>query len=400
MRILHTADWHLGKTLEGRSRQREQEAVMDEICQIADDQKVDAIMMAGDVYDTVNPPAVSESLFYETAHKLSKEGSRPFIVISGNHDSPERIQASSPLASYQGITLVGHPIDHILKIKIPSKQIYLNISAIPYPSESRLNEVLSLSNDDEHIQDAYNDRLHILFKEHAKSFQKEAVNIMMSHLFVAGGKESDSERPIQVGGAYTVSPQAFPKEAQYVALGHLHRPQTLKHSSTLTRYAGSPLAYSFSEANQPKSVTILNVEPGEKATMNEIYLSSGKPLVKWRAKNGLDEIHRWLDEGRDSNSWIDLEVQLSEALSIHDIQEIRKLHDGIVNIRPIYLNDIEQEERLERMRLPIHELFIRFFKQQTNGAEPSPELLQLFLDLINENHDEAMLEVAAGRDEK
>lgn len=397
MRLLHTADWHLGRTLEGRSRESEQERVMDEICRIADEAQADAVLMAGDVFDTVNPPAVSEALFYETAERLTKGGTRPLLIISGNHDSPERLEASRPLAGRQGITIIGKPVAKPISVPIAGNQ-RLIVSAIPYPSESRLNECLSEMNEEKAIQAAYNDRLAYLFRQHAKFFSKDAVNVLMTHVFTAGGKESDSERPVQVGGAYTVLPSSFPAAAQYVALGHLHRPQTLRAAPTLARYAGSPLAYSFSEANQPKSVTIVDVRPGREAAAEEIYLTSGRPLVKWRADNGLADVYRWLSEGRDKGAWIDLEVKLSEALNIHDIQNLRKQYDHFVHIRPVYLNDPAEADAVRRSALPIDELFCRFYKQQTGGAEPGEKLTRLFLALINEGDDNAAQEAAAGRE--
>src|SRR5690606_27494149 len=110
MRILHTADWHFGKTLEGRSRHAEQEQFVDELCEIAQSENIDVILIAGDVYDTVNPPAASEQLFYDSLARLADYGKRKVIVISGNHDNPERLAAATPIAIKHGITLIGTPI--------------------------------------------------------------------------------------------------------------------------------------------------------------------------------------------------------------------------------------------------------------------------------------------------
>lgn len=393
---MHTADWHLGRTLEGRSREDEQEDVMDEICRIADDEKVDAILMAGDVFDTVNPPAISEALFYETAERLACGGARPLFVIAGNHDSPERLEASRPLARRRGITIVGKPVTSPISLNVSRTNERLVLSCIPYPSESRLNECLSTMNEETAIQEAYNSRLERLFREHAQHFSRETVNILMTHIFTAGGKESESERPIQVGGAYTVYPSSFPGEAQYVALGHLHRPQTLEAAPSPARYAGSPLAYSFSESGQQKSVTIIDVEPRKGAEVKQIPLSAGRPLVRWHAENGLEEVRRWLEEGRDQNAWIDLEIQLNEALDMHDIRSLRQSNDHIVTIRPIYSNNQEETKVNSRSDLPIDQLFIRFYKNQAQGAEPGEELVRLFLQLIQE--DPSVKEAAAGRD--
>lgn len=389
MRLLHTADWHLGRSLEGRSRQTEQENAMEEIIQIADEEKIDAILMAGDVFDTVNPSALSEQLFYETVQRLSKGGKRPLVAISGNHDHPDRVQAASPLANHHGIHLIGRPVNELINLKIEKTGQELQVLAVPYPSESRLNECLSAINEEDQIQAAYNDRLAYLFTHLSGQFRSSAVNIAMSHLFVAGGKESDSERPIQIGGAYTVAVPSLPEQAQYTALGHLHRPQTLLRNEKPVRYSGSPLAYSFSESGHTKSVTIIDIEPGGLPEVEERFLSAGKPLVRWKAQDGLNQVHQWLEEKRDATAWIDLEIQLTDSLNMHDIQALRKEHEGIINIRPVYQDvDLGQEER-RSLHTPIDVLFKRFYQSQTGIAEPKTELVELFMKLINESDQES-----------
>ncbi|MEI7028192.1 exonuclease SbcCD subunit D [Paenibacillus sp. y28] len=384
MRVLHTADWHLGRTLEGRSRLAEQEAFVDELVELVQAEQIDVVLIAGDAYDSVNPPAAAEQLFYEALGRLADGGRRQVAVIAGNHDSPERLSASGPLAARQGITLVGLPRPELLRLQVERTGEIARVLALPYPSESRLREVLSDSLDETVLRAAYSDRVAHLLRQQAQGFQKDTVNIMMSHVYVLGGAESDSERPIQVGGAYTVATDAFCVGAQYTALGHLHRAQTLK-ADELVRYSGSPLAYSFSEAGQAKSVTVFDASPGQPVTPRELYLQCGRPLVEWRAKEGLQQVHRWLEEGRDAGAWIDLELRLSEALSMEEIQRLRKAHDGIVNIRPVYADALPSERDVIRVsELSAPELFRRFYERQTGGAQPEPELIRLFMELLDE----------------
>ncbi|MBF0708127.1 exonuclease subunit SbcD [Alkalihalobacillus hwajinpoensis] len=386
MRLLHTADWHLGKTLEGRSRLPEQKEFLEELMVIADEENVDAILMAGDVFDTVNPPAAAETLFYDAAVKLTSRGERPLIIISGNHDNPERLSASRPLAHTNGITIIGFPTTDPIEVTVRNGQ-KLTIAALPYPSESRLNECLTASQEEEALQLAYDDRVKKLFSDLTEAGSEEAVHIAMSHIYVAGSRESDSERPIQVGGAYTVSANSLPEQAQYVALGHLHRPQTITRASALARYSGSPLAYSFSEANQSKSVTIVDVEPEGLAHINEIPIQSGKPLVRWIADQGIDQVYTWLEEGKDADAWIDLEIHLNDTLSIEEIHRLRSQHDGFIHIRPVFAKKDQQKE-VSNANLPIEELFKRFYERQTDGAEPEQDLVQLFLELTQSDDEE------------
>jgi exonuclease SbcD len=388
VRILHTADWHLGKTLEGRSRLEEQEKFLEELYQLVIEQRIEVVLMAGDAFDTVNPPAAAEELFYATLARLADKGKRQVIVIGGNHDHPERIMAAAPLAQEQGVTLIGKPVQQSYLFDLPQSGQQLHLAAIPYPSESRLNEVLADELDEAVLQKQYHERVSLLFQQLTNDMRSDRVNIGMSHLFVAGGQTSDSERPIQVGGAYTVYPSAFPASLQYVALGHLHRPQNVKHEGTIVRYSGSPLAYSFSEAGYSKSVTVLEAHPGQAIQLEEIFLSSGKPLVQWKATEGLQQVYRWLDEKRDQHAWVDLELHVEHSLSLEEIQRLRKAHPGLIHIRPIFKASKEGKDRERIESLPIEELFRRFYERQTGGAQPEEPLVQMFLELINTESEE------------
>jgi exonuclease SbcD len=378
---LHTADWHLGKTLEGRSRLPEQEAFLDELNQIVKEEQIDAVIMAGDAFDTVNPPSSAEKLFYESLSVLADKGRRPVVVIAGNHDHPDRLQAASPLTDGQPIYLVGYPTTETFDIPIKPSGELLTVSPLAYPSEARLNEVLADDFDEVLLRDHYNEKIKQAYDQISKSFKRDAVNIAISHLYVAGGSQSDSERPIEVGGAYTVAAESLPKSADYVALGHLHRPQTIKRSSVPARYSGSPLAYSFSEAGYTKSVSVIDIKAGEKADVKEIFLSSGKPLVKWQAKEGLNQVYSWIGEGKDKNAWVDLEVHAEDQLSIEEIHRLRKLHPGFIHIRPIYKESRAAQNSVHTKQLTIDEMFIKFYERQTGGALPDEEMIKLFLEL-------------------
>ncbi|ANE47309.1 nuclease SbcCD subunit D [Paenibacillus swuensis] len=387
MRILHTADWHLGRMLEGRGRLEEQAAFVDEIIEIVEREGIDLVLIAGDVYDTVNPPAAAEQLFYEGVSRLSDGGRRPVVVIAGNHDNPDRIAAAGPLANERNITLVGLPTANVQEIGISRTGERAKLFSLPYPSESRLREVLTDSTDEAVLRGAYTAKVAHLVAQQAPAFGPDTVNLLMSHIYVLGGAETDSERPIQVGGAYTVDTAALTAQGlQYVALGHLHRPQTLKASVPI-RYSGSPLAYSFSEAGQAKSVTILEAAPGQPVQLREVFLSSGHPLVRWRAVQGISQVHAWFDEGKDLAAWIDLELHLTEALSMEQIQTLRKERGKLVNIRVIYPDTLDAERSAAREELPIDELFRRFYTKQTGGAEADAETIRLFLELVGESGD-------------
>lgn len=407
MRILHTADWHLGKSLEGKDRQKEQIDVLEEICQIADDEKINLVLIAGDIYQTVNPPAWAENLFYETIHRLSDNGKRGVIVISGNHDQPDRIKAANPLADKQGIFLVGLPTDEIhpslykregftylesagigwLKIVIPAIDRATIISTLPYPSESRLRQLLSESVNINEIRQAYSEFIYKWFKSQESLFTENTYNLAMSHIFVQGGITSESEIEIQIGGAYTVEPKHIPDFFDYVALGHLHRSQEVKGVNSLTRYSGSPLAYSFSEANHKKAVTIIDIDSNKQVKIAEVNLNSGKRLISKKITDGIPELESWITNEGNIESWINLELHLNSPLSLEEINRIRKMHDGIINIRVV---TPELEKSLEIINIKTKkptELFEKFYEYKTR-VKPRSEVINLFSDLFNEQSDE------------
>nr|WP_090888272.1 exonuclease SbcCD subunit D [Evansella caseinilytica] len=383
MRLLHTADWHIGRTLEGRDRLPEHEHFFDELQEIADREKVDAVLMAGDVFDSVNPPARGEELFYESIARLSDRGNRPLIIIAGNHDHPDRLGAARSLIRQQGITILGYPAAESVRVYLPARNEYLNVAALPYPSESRLKEFFAEESDELTLREAYDERIKDIFRMLTKNFTDNEVNVAMSHLFTAGGSGSESERPIEVGGAYTVRAVNLPDNVQYTALGHLHRPQDIKRAPKPARYAGSPLALSFSEAGYTKSVTIVDVEPGKAPLMEEVPLRSGKPLVRWNAEHGLQQVFQWMEEKKDRNAWIELEVHLEHTPSMEQIHHMKKEYPGLLTIRPIFQEETTSAGQTER-NVSIDEMFKRFYERQTGGAVPEEELVSLFLELVNE----------------
>ncbi|MFC4778533.1 exonuclease SbcCD subunit D [Paenibacillus sp. GCM10023252] len=398
MRILHTGDWHLGRSLEGRSRLEEQAAMIEEMVQIVNDEEVDLIMLAGDVYDSVNPPAAAEQLYYEAITRLADGGRRTVAVIAGNHDHPDRVAAAAPLAEQRSIHLVGMPCAEPLQIYVPRTEETAVIAALPYPSESRLKELLSEDADEQLLRSAYSERVGKLMQQLGRAYRADTVNLAMSHIYVLGGLETDSERPIQIGGAYTVDPSSLRIGAQYVALGHLHRPQRVDGDESM-RYSGSPLAYSFSESGQAKSVTILDLAPRGHAEPKELFLSSGKPLVRWQAKGGISQVYEWLEQQADPNAWIDLEIHMTEVMTMENIQQLRRARDGLLHIRPIYPEQAEEDDSaasaVSRETMPVHELFERFYRKQTGGAEPDEDTVQLFMELVAEEEDKYMEQEAA-----
>ena len=405
MRILHTADWHLGKSLERISRLDEQREFIDCLCDIAECEKIDLVLIGGDIYDTYNPGAASEELFYYAIEKLNNNGRRAIVVIAGNHDNPDRLEAIASLVSKDGIFILGYPKTNILQYKdscrytkivdakeglvelsIPGCEDNVVILTLPYPSEARLEEVLCDKADETLVQQAYSDKIGYILKELSSNFRQDTINIVLGHMFLMGGKESDSERTIQVGSAMTVNMDVIPPNAHFVALGHLHRPQTIKNEYCPVFYSGSPLAYSFSEADYSKAVYIIEAKPGCSANVVPRYLECGRPLVRWCAKNGISEAIEWCRNGRDANAWVDLEIFTDRLLTQEEQKLIRDLHKGIVNIHLHIVNEVEDTSDFEsREQKKIDEIFKEYYRYRTHTEVPL-DVMDMFLNLVNSNN--------------
>lgn len=416
MKILHTSDWHLGKTLENISRIDEQRQFIDELCHIAEREQIDIVLIAGDIFDTYNPSSAAEELFYEAIDRLNDKGKRALIIIAGNHDSPDRLCASSPLAYKNGVILLGYPSSNAgdyktsgsqitivnsgtgwLELKLPQYDYNTVVLSMPYPSESRLEEIITQAEDSEKMQQNYSDKIKEIMNALSSNFRSDTVNLVISHIFMRDGKISDSER--QLGGALMVEPEAIPEKTQYAALGHLHRPQQVKGCKVPTYYSGSPLAYSFSEVDYSKAVYIVTAEPNKAVEVEEINLSSGKPLKRWEALNGMTEALRWCEEGRDLNAWIDLEVYTDAIIGSEEQKQLRELHPGIINIRPKLKNQLEYSmDYKNRETKRIDELFREYY-QSSLGMEASEELMNLFLSIANQDTAEDNKEIEAGGEE-
>ena len=406
MRILHTSDWHLGRSLENINRIAEQREFVDQLCGIAKEERVDLVLIAGDVYDNYNPSAAAEELFYYALDRLNNGGERAVVAIAGNHDNPERLCASNPLASKNGIILLGYPASRAavdsgtgagvvvadsgpgwLEVGVSRCGQSAVILTLPYPSEARLEQLLTREVDEAKLQRAYSERVAAIIAGLSSRYRKDTVNLMVSHIFVNGGKQSDSERVLQVGGALTVEPEALPRGAHFAALGHLHRPQQVKASPCPAYYAGSPLAYSFSESGYAKALYIIDAVPGKPANVREIFLSCGKPLKRWVALNGIEEALSWASEGRDSNAWIDLEVHTDRVITMEQQRTLRKLNTGILNIRPVIREqDCPMPLVESRETKSIDRLFREYFLYKTK-TEISEELMNTFLEVMNDSGD-------------
>jgi len=407
MKILHTSDWHLGKRLENFSRIDEQQAVLQEICEIADSEQVDVVLIAGDLFDTFNPPTEAVDLFYKSLKKLTNDGKRPVIAIAGNHDSPDRIEAPDPLARECGIIFAGYPNSIVpefelesglkilksepgfIEIKLPENSVPLRILLTPYANEYRLKTALGQENSEEELRKILQQKWNDLTEKHC---DKNGVNILVSHLFVIekGGEipeEPSDEKPIlHVGGVQVIYTENIPNQIQYTALGHLHRMHAVDKKKKSVYYSGSPLSYSFAEANQKKYVLIIDAAPGEIITVNEKELKMGKKLLRYRAE-GMEDALKWLTE--NPNCLAELTVVTNTFLTATERKQLNAAHEGIITIIPEVLNENEfatVDKKSIDLTKNMSDLFRDYFRH-AKGQEPNTEIMELFTEILAEENE-------------
>jgi exonuclease SbcD len=277
-----------------------------------------------------------------------------------------------------------------MELAVPGCNENVIVYGLPYPSESRLNEILTEKLDDVSQQLAYSERVGQLFAAADYIYRPDTVNLAVAHLFAFGGVESESER--QLGGALAVSPKEMPKQAQYVALGHLHRPQQIHNALQPCRYSGSPLSFSFSEADQQKEVIVVDVVPGGLARVNPIKLTSGKALKHWRANN-IGEAKAWCAEPSNLQCWVELEILADCPINVSELAELRRAHSGIITIRPIFPDLDDQAVKMSQLsKMSLEERFSVFF-QRERGIAPQEELVRFFLEIVNQQGIDEDLDV-------
>jgi len=400
MKILHTADWHLGKRLDRFSRLEEQILVMEEIIGIADEENIDLVIVAGDLFDNFNPGVEATELLYKTLKRLSQNGKRPVIAISGNHDSPNLIDAPDPLARECGIILIGHPKAEVIPFEtehfkiLNSREGFIELAIqninfpvrvlhTPYANEIRLKEYFG-----ENKEEEINKVLSQMWKNLADEYcDEQGINLLTAHLYMnkRGAEileEPEGEKPIKIGNADLIYSDAIPEQIQYTALGHLHSFQNIGTSEKPVVYSSSPLCYSFSEAGQTKYVSIMEAFPGKNISFEKKALKNGRTLVR-KSFTSVEDTVRWLNE--NPNTFIELTLESETFLTADERKMIYQSHSGIVHLIPKIKNsEITGQEHYEiNLNQDIGVLFKDYFKSKNGGQEANEELMDLFNEILN-----------------
>ena len=372
MRFLHIADLHLGKQMNDVSLLPDQEFVLRQILSIADGEGADAVLIAGDVYQRSSPQAEAMALFDWFVSQLAMLGKRVFI-ISGNHDSAQRISYFSSLVKASGVYVSEAFDGRLQSVSLRDRAGEIVIWLLPFLRPSQVKRFLP----EEKIV-SYQDAVEAVLRQTPIDEKKR--NILLCHQFITGCETSDSEERA-VGGLDNIDASVF-DGFDYVALGHIHKPQRVRRDTL--RYAGSPLKYSFSEANHQKSVTIVDLdEKGDVSVravplhpLRDVRLLEGK-LAELMARD-YSEDYLWItihDELPPPDARVTLSTNFPNMLKF-----------SVVNSKTKMDVDVLASQSLENKSIP--QLFSDFYRLQNNDQELSPAHRQVIERVLKELEQE------------
>jgi exonuclease SbcD len=374
MRFLHTADWHLGRTFHQTSLLEDQEHVLKQLIALARDAEPDAVVVAGDLYDRALPPADAVGLLGWVLEELALGLEIPTLLIAGNHDSAQRVHFGSTLLSRSGLHIRGTLDAPLRPVILEDAHGPVSFCLLPYAEPPLVREVLS--DDSLHSHDAAMAALTARIRAGVATDR----SVLVAHCFATGGEESESERPLTIGGAGNVEAARF-QGFDYTALGHLHRPQSL---ATGVRYSGSLLKYSFSEAEHEKSVSLVEMDEAGGVRAEAIPLTPRRDVRI--VEGSLDELRARPEEHGPLHDF--LLVRLTDRTAILDAMgKLRQVFPNVLHLEQPALfrtGDVEVAGR-ERLKESEGELFEGFFREMT-GDDLTEEESRAFQEIVDELH--------------
>lgn len=380
MKLLHTSDWHVGKTLKGRSRLDEQKAVLAEIVALAIEHEVDAVLIAGDVYENVAPTAEAQQLVVRTLLQLAR-AEIEVIAIAGNHDHGPTFEAYRPLMRQVGIQLIGNarPADKggVRRFAARSTGEQAVVATLPFLSQRyAVRAAQVITNTPAENVGAYDQHVRDVLTNLTAPFGDQSVNLVMAHLTCIGGAMGGGEREAQSIMEYSVPAAIFPIDAHYVALGHLHRRQCLPAAAPV-HYSGAPLAIDFGEQDNTSVVCLVEVSPDQPARVTDLPLTSGRRL---RTITGtVDQL--LADPDAYGEDFLRLRVTQSAYAGLRE-QVLEKLPNALeIRIDPQFSTNPQRPPRPDRLVRTPAQLFADYCADA--GVE-DPRLNRLFDELTDE----------------
>ncbi|GAB3201375.1 exonuclease SbcD [Pontibacter aydingkolensis] len=400
MRVLHTSDWHLGQRLVNLERTEEHQHFLNWLLQTIEQEQVEVLLMSGDVFDNGAPSNTALKLYYDFLRRVCATCCRHIIITGGNHDSISTLNAPKELLECFNIRVVGgastDPLDELIELKSEAGELQLAVCAVPFlrDRDVRLSVPGETAEErEQRIKQGIADHYHA-FVPHIQKYKSQRIPVVaMGHLFAAGGSASESEKEIHVGNLGQIGSDQFPGEFDYVALGHLHRPQQVNKTHHI-RYSGSPIPLSFSEVTDTKVVFILDFEEGKLTNLRELEIPCCRKLVRF--KGSLDKVKNQIalydNSAYTLPAWAELQVELEASLPDlnQQLEEVLKLKEGelqlLIHRPPIIQKSRQTLEQQVQEEADLHilsekDVFIKRCESSFPNSDHT-ELVATFSELL------------------
>jgi exonuclease SbcD len=379
MRVLHTADWHVGKRLGRFDRIGETERVLDEVVEVARASRVDLVIVAGDLFDRALTAYANLGLVLETLVRLAATGAR-VVAVPGNHDSAELFEVLAPYLDEEGVALVHKPLrpeaGGVVRVPARDGRTSAQVACLPFLHEAHVVDFMAETNQ---WHQSYADRVRALCHHYGSWMQSHSdrttVDLLVGHFMVHGAVPSGSERQLHIGDAYMAREDAIPNVA-YAALGHIHRTQHAPGTDVPAWYAGSLMQLDFGEAEQDKCVLLVEVTPRGARSPERVPITSGRRLV--RIEGSLQDL-RAAAPGLD-DAIVDVGV-VTDGPSPGLAEEVREFLPNALYVRALF--EREEAGGADRSGLGLHQLYDEYYRRRF-GAAPSEELRAAFRELCDQ----------------
>jgi len=373
MRLVHTADWHLGRIFYGQHLTGDQAHLLDQLFELLREQRADALLVAGDVYDRAVPPPEAVELLSELVARVTVDLGLSIVMIAGNHDSPDRLSFAARILRERGLHIFGElaPSGHVVTLEDAHGPVAIH--ALPYSEPAHARQVVPEADPRGHAE-----ATKALIELSRRAHPSGARSVLVAHAFVEEGEKSESERPLTVGGAGTVPASVF-DGFDYVALGHLHRPQRLGERPVC--YSGSLMPYAFSEAIHDKSVTVVELDAQGACHVERVALT---PRRQVRCVEGhLAQLLEGPAPGQSRHDY--LKVSLLDRDAILDAMgQLRAVYPNVLHLEwsGLEVDGALEVERGDPRKRDDAELFAAFY-QQVCGQPLEQEQAELFRDVAD-----------------
>lgn len=378
MKFIHTADWHLGKLVQGVYMTEDQSYVLDQFIEEVQKEQPDAVIIAGDLYDRAVPPTEAVHLLDSVLRSIVINLNIPVLAIAGNHDSPSRLHFASSMMKQTGLHMIGNITADLEPVVLNDAHGEVHFHLIPYADPSTVRNVFA----DDTVR-SHDDAMRAITEEIKKKMNPDARHIFVGHAFVTpyGEEEentSDSERPLSIGGAEYVQASHF-EPFDYTALGHLHRPHYVQHENI--RYSGSLLKYSISEESHEKGFYIVEMDVDGNVTTEKRTLSPRRDLR--RIEMSIDELLQ--QEPNEDYVFVHLTDQTPVLMPMEKVRTVfpNALHVDRKQFMKDGLEEVNQTRQKSRTETDPLDLF-RSFYQEIKGTEVSEEGEQIFIEALQE----------------